>query len=97
MAEWTKLKRGSSWDYAFFLGPGGNDARHARHFVEGSTVQVRWPDQSETVQVVQHKKFKIRTHDMGHEYDTEYSLAGFMADCRGVKVWLALDEVEVLL
>jgi hypothetical protein len=95
MATYIKLARGNEWMVEFYHHAGKRDAKVV--FTKGDVVAVRWPDGTETAEIVELKKCRTTCYDMGHEYPVEYELAGFWACDRGLRYWVTFDQVEVAL
>jgi hypothetical protein len=92
---YTKLARGDSWAVIYFYDPTSPHARKALKWTNGDPVQIRWPDGTESEEIILHRRFTGRYSDMGNQREAAYSLAGFEVDVHGILTWFALDSVEV--
>lgn len=100
--RWVRLERGNDWGHEYFSLPGEAkdhagtcDKRRSLTFRDGSRLRVKWPSGEITEETVTNKAFRSTVSDMGRPYSVDYSLAGFVSSWRGIKKWIALDEVEI--
>jgi hypothetical protein len=97
MNKWVQLKRGDDWGVEYVSAKphdeGGYASYSRRIQVEhGDSIDVKWPDGTETTEKISCKKFSYHVSDMGHETNGWYELPGIIVDCRGVRVWAPLDS-----
>lgn len=101
---WTKLGRGNDWGVEYIApadkvhdAGGFASAQRGLKFKDGDRVHVRWPDGSILSTAIVHKAYDTTVGDMGHVYPVHYELPGIEVEHHGVKAWLPLDSVELLL
>ena len=100
---YVKLARQNDWGHVYFARPGKglspsgtSDVRMCGlRFREGASVRVLWPDGSKTTERVVHRLHHDTIFDHGHDYNVEFSLAGFQYDVRGIMTWVPLDQVKI--
>lgn len=102
MSEWMRLKRGNDWGVEYYYRPdrpktpaGTYGKESGVAFKEGERLRVRWPDSSESTEVVSLRREHATVSDMGHSYPVSFELPGFKVSMNGVLKWFALDEVDL--
>jgi hypothetical protein len=97
----VRLERNSDWGCLYYspvgfgLRNGTASASLGVPLRDGMPLRVRWPDHSITEEVLHGRTHEQLIADMGQEYTARSSVYGFVAQVRGVAVWVPLEEVEI--
>jgi hypothetical protein len=99
----VRLTWGNDWGFSYLCEEGKRltptgfaDAKLGIYFTEGQSVRIRYPDLTVEDVTIRIQKKKQTVGDHGHDSEVTYPHAGFVADHRGQKIWIGIDQVEVL-
>jgi hypothetical protein len=100
---YVRLEQRNDWGHSYLAMPGKAlegpwqtaNQKLGIPFKDGQHVHVRWPDGSETEEVVTHRDFPFTISDHGHEYGSTDTRPGVETSARGFKHWTPLAELDV--
>jgi hypothetical protein len=99
--KFVRLKRGNDWgaDYLAvepLTEHGMADARRRIPLESGQIVVVKFPDGTSGQYPVVMCGYSTSVSDMGNNYPVHYDLPGIQIESHGLKTWICLDEVDIL-
>jgi len=100
---YIRLEEHSEWGSFYLALPGKGRTVHGTvnrslglKFQDGQRVHIRWPDNSQSEEVIKHRKETVDMGDHGRSYVVRSIRHGVELQVRGMTFWVSLADLWVL-